>query len=86
MVFDVLHEWAKNYVKNVSSNKNLQINPVHVFLSGSGRTGKSHLVKTIYQAISKELLYHSKEPWGEWPMFHSKELCGEWTSGLKCWN
>ena len=33
-----------------------------MFLSGSGGTEKSHLVKTIYQAISKELLYHSKEP------------------------
>ena len=30
-------------------------------MSGSGGTGKSHLVKTIYQAITKELLYHSKE-------------------------
>ena len=33
--------------------KNLQINPVHIFLSGSGGTGKSHLVKTIYQVVSK---------------------------------
>ena len=31
--------------------KNLQINSVHVFLSGSGGTGKSHLIKTIYQVI-----------------------------------
>ena len=57
MVFDVLHQWARNYVKNVSSKKkkkkNLQINPVHIFLSGSGGTGKSHLVKTIYQVVSK---------------------------------
>ena len=60
IVFDVLHQWARNYVKNVSSKK--KINPVHVFLSCSGGTGKSHLVKTIYQAISKELLCHSKEP------------------------
>ena len=62
MVFDVLHQWARNYVKNASSKKNLQIMPVHIFLSGSGGTGKSHLVKTIYQVVSKELLCHSKEP------------------------
>ena len=43
------------------SSKNIQINPVHVFLSGSGRTGKSRLVKTIYEVVSKELFYHSKE-------------------------
>ena len=60
MVFDVLQQWARNYVKNISSRKNLQINPVHI-LSGSGGTGKSHLVKTIYQVVSKELRYGSKE-------------------------
>ena len=54
MVFDVLHQWARNYVKNVSSKKNLQINPVHIFLSGSGGTGKSHWVKTIYQVVLTE--------------------------------
>ena len=58
MVFDVLHQWARNYVKNVSSTKKkkkkkIQINPVPIFLSGSGGTGKSHLVETIYQVVSK---------------------------------
>ena len=62
MVFDVLHQWTRNYVRNVSSKENLQNNPVHIFVSGSGGTGKSHLVKTIHQVISTELLYHSKEP------------------------
>ena len=54
MMFDLLHQWARNYVKNVSSKKNLQITPLHIFLSGSGGTGKSNLVKTIYQVASKE--------------------------------
>ena len=40
MGFHVLGQWAINYVKNVSSTKNLQITPVHKFLSGSGGTGK----------------------------------------------
>ena len=34
------------------------VEPIHLFLSGSGGTGKSHLIKTIYQAVSKELLCH----------------------------
>ena len=42
--------------------KNFQINPVHIFLSGSGGTGKSCLFKKIYQVVSKQLPYHSKEP------------------------
>ena len=36
---------------------------MNIFLSGSGETGKSHLVKAIYKAISKILLYHSKDPY-----------------------
>ena len=35
---------------------------MHIFLSGSGGTGKCHLVKVIYNSISKTLLYHSKDP------------------------
>ena len=31
-------------------------------VSGSGETDKSHLVKAIYNAISKTLLYHCKDP------------------------
>ena len=31
-----------------------------MFLSGSGGAGKSYLVKVIYNAISKTLLYHCK--------------------------
>ena len=49
-------------LKMFLQKKNPQITPVHIFLSGSGSTGKSHLVKTIYQVVSKELLYHFKEP------------------------
>ena len=33
-----------------------------MILSDSGGTGKSHLVKAIYQVVSTELSYHSKEP------------------------
>ena len=34
----MLDQWAINFVKNVSSTKNIQITPVHIFLSGSGGT------------------------------------------------
>ena len=36
------------------------VQPVHIFLSGNGGTGKSHLVRVIYNAIFKTLLYHCK--------------------------
>ena len=34
---------------------------VHMFFSGNCGTGKSHLVKVIYDVISKTLLYHYKD-------------------------
>ena len=56
-VFNVVHRWVKNYVKYDGHD----VEPVHIFLSGSGGTGKSHLVRVIYNAISKTLLYHCKD-------------------------
>ena len=50
-VFNIVLNWAKEYTKR----KGVYVNPLHVFLSESVGTGKSHLVKTIY-AVSKALL------------------------------
>ena len=57
-VSNVVHTWARNDVKYDGHS----IEPVHIFLSGSGETGKSHLVKVIYNAISKTFLYYCKDP------------------------
>ena len=35
--------------------------PLHIFLSGSEGTGKSHLVKTTYNFVLKTLLFNCKE-------------------------
>ena len=53
-VFNVAHARAKDYVNNDGYN--------HLSLSGIGGTSKSHLVKGVYNAISKTLLYHCKDP------------------------
>ena len=37
------------------------VESVHIFVSSSGGTCKSHLLKGIYNAISKRLLYHWKD-------------------------
>ena len=47
---------AINYVKY---NRH-KVVPVHTFLSGSGGTDKSHLVKVIYNAMSNALPYYCK--------------------------
>ena len=52
----VVHTWTKDYVKYDGYN----VEPVHIFLSGSGGTGKSHLVKVIYNSLFKALIYNCK--------------------------
>ena len=49
---------AKEAVKQRSSKKPEAAKPFHLFLSGSGGVGKSHLIKTVYQSVSKLLQYH----------------------------
>ena len=56
-VFNVVHPWAKNYV---TYNGHVRTS-VHISLRQRKISGKSHLVKVIYNAISKTLLYHSKD-------------------------
>ena len=53
-VFSVVHNWTKEYVKH----KGVNIKPVNIFLSRSGGTGKSHLVKLIYNAVSKTFIFN----------------------------
>ena len=57
-VFNVAHTQAKGYVKCDGHNIKL----IHIFLVGSGGTGKSHLTNMIYNTIPKTLLYHCKDP------------------------
>ena len=57
-VFNIAHKWARDYVKGMSQKRMRNVEPIHIFLSGSGGAGKSHLIKTMYQAVSKELLYY----------------------------
>ena len=54
----MIHLWAKKYVKYHEHDAQ----PVHTFLSDVEETEKYYLVKVIYNAISKILLYHCKSP------------------------
>ena len=54
----MVHTGAKDYVKCNGH----EVEPLHIFLSGSRGAGKSHSGKVIYKAISKALLYHCKDP------------------------
>ena len=47
----MVYIWAKDYVKY----DEYYVLPIHIFFSSRGGTGISHLVKVIYNAISKTL-------------------------------
>ena len=58
-LFKAIHKSTKDYLKYSSHN----VQPVHMFFSSnSAGTSKFHLVKVIYNAISKTLLYYCKDP------------------------
>ena len=54
----MVHIWANDYLKYDGHD----VETVHIFLSGCGETNKSHLMKVIYNTISKTLTYHCKDP------------------------
>ncbi|XP_066928370.1 uncharacterized protein [Clytia hemisphaerica] len=61
-IFDVIHKWGRNFVKNLSSKDPKIVEPFHIFLTGGGGVGKSHLLTTIYHSLSKLLMYRGGEP------------------------
>ena len=61
-IFHVIHKWARNYVKNLSSKHVKYIKSSHIFLTGGAGVGKSHRIKTIFISISKLLPFKGGDP------------------------
>ena len=53
---------GRDFIKNLSSKVPRNIEPFHIFLTGGGGVGKSHLLTTIYHSLSKLLMYRGGEP------------------------
>ena len=56
-VFEVINKWSRDYVKNLSSKVMKKVKSFHIFPTGGGGVGKSHLIKPIYMSINKVLMY-----------------------------
>ena len=61
-VFDVIHKWERDYLKNLSSMHVKYIKPFHIFLTGGAGLGKSYLMKTIFISVSKLLSFRGGDP------------------------
>jgi len=61
-VFNVVHKWARDFVKNSFCKVPKEIEPFYVFLTGGGGVGKSRVLTTIYHCVSKLLMYRGGEP------------------------
>ena len=61
-VFDAVHRWARNYVKCRSSKTQDEVETMRLFITGGRGCGKSHLLRTIYQAVMKTLMYNGGDP------------------------
>ena len=57
--FEIVCNWAKRFIKNLSAVTKIEIEPLYIFLTGGAGTGKSHLVKTIFHALTKIFSYRN---------------------------
>ena len=72
-IFNIVYKWAKDFVKSLNTKGNFAVQPFHIFLSGSGGTGKSHVIKTITRQ-SQKLYYTMPLTQIKLEFFYSEQL------------
>ena len=54
-IFEAVNKWVRDHLKCLHSKNISKPDPLHLFLTGSAGTGKSHLLTTIRHFLSKSL-------------------------------
>ena len=56
-IYEVINKWARDYIKNRSCVLHIDTPPLHLFITGSGRCGKSHLIKNCVPFSHKNFMF-----------------------------
>ena len=60
--YDVVLSWCRNKMANLNTLKPSKVDPIHIFVTGGGGAGKSHLIKAIYHTVTKTFRHAPMNP------------------------
>ena len=60
-VFEIIHKWAKQYLKYQNCIIPKNVEPLHLFITGNAGTGKSFLLNLLYNHLTKLFSYRNPD-------------------------